>query len=152
MPTHRVLILGGGFGVIAAAVALRERLDPADEVVLTERRTTFVMGLRKNWAVLDPNALADGERPLALLTERGIRVTRDLRSALRTAVRRPFLPARWVLLRVEHRRVQRSTGPHETIAACSSPESLSDYRGTPEGLVTTVARARRIRAPAPPFR
>ena len=43
MPTHRVLILGGGFGGIAAAVALRERLDPADEVVLTERRTTFVM-------------------------------------------------------------------------------------------------------------
>ncbi|HEY8637139.1 MAG TPA: FAD/NAD(P)-binding oxidoreductase, partial [Candidatus Limnocylindrales bacterium] len=74
MPTHRVLILGGGFGGIAAAIALRERLDPADEVVLVERRTTFVMGLRKNWAVLDANALADGERPLALLVDRGIRV------------------------------------------------------------------------------
>jgi sulfide:quinone oxidoreductase len=74
MPTHRVLILGGGFGGIAAALALRERLDPADEVVLIERRTTFVMGLRKNWAVLDPKALTEGERPLALLAERGIRV------------------------------------------------------------------------------
>jgi sulfide:quinone oxidoreductase len=74
MPSHRVLILGGGFGGIAAAVALRGQLDPADEVVLVERRTTFVMGLRKNWAVLDPNALAEGERPLALLAERGIRV------------------------------------------------------------------------------
>ena len=54
MPSHRVLILGGGFGGVAAAVALRGQLDPADEVVLVERRTTFVMGLRKNWAVLDP--------------------------------------------------------------------------------------------------
>ena len=74
MPSHRVLILGGGFGGIAAAVALRGQLDPGDEVVLVERRTTFVMGLRKTWAVLDPNALAAGERPLALLADRGIRV------------------------------------------------------------------------------
>ena len=74
MPSHRVLILGGGFGGIAAAVALRGQLDPADEIVLVERRPTFVMGLRKNWAVLDPNALIEGERPLALLADGGIRV------------------------------------------------------------------------------
>jgi sulfide:quinone oxidoreductase len=74
MPSHRVLVLGGGFGGIAAAVALRGRLDPGDEVVLVERRPSFVMGLRKNWAVLDRNALAEGERPLALLTDRGVRV------------------------------------------------------------------------------
>jgi sulfide:quinone oxidoreductase len=74
VPSHRVLILGGGFGGIAAAVALREQLDPADEIVLVERRSTFVMGLRKNWAVLDANALAAGERPLSLLVDRGIRV------------------------------------------------------------------------------
>lgn len=61
--------LGGGFGGIAAAVALRGQLDPADEIVLVERRPTFVMGLRKNWAELDPNALLEGERPLALLVD-----------------------------------------------------------------------------------
>ena len=71
---HRVLILGGGFGGIATAVALRERLDPADEIVLVDRRTTFVMGLRKNWAVLDEATLGEGERPLALLADRGIKV------------------------------------------------------------------------------
>ena len=74
VPTHRVLILGGGFGGIATAVRLRELLDPADEVVLVDRRSTFVMGLRKNWAVLDERALGDGERPLARLVDRGIRV------------------------------------------------------------------------------
>jgi sulfide:quinone oxidoreductase len=71
---HRVLILGAGFGGIATAVALRERLSPEDEIVLVDRRTTFVMGVRKNWGLLEPAALRDGERPLARLGERGIRI------------------------------------------------------------------------------
>jgi sulfide:quinone oxidoreductase len=71
---HRVLVLGAGFGGIAAAVALRELLEPADEIVLIDRRTTFVMGLRKNWGVLHQGAVEEGERPLARLAERGIRV------------------------------------------------------------------------------
>ncbi|HEV8053610.1 MAG: NAD(P)/FAD-dependent oxidoreductase [Chloroflexi bacterium] len=87
MPTHRVLILGGGFGGIAAAVALRERLDPTDEIVLIDRRTTFIMGLRKNWAVLDARALSEGERPLARLAERGIRVVRGTIDAIHPAER-----------------------------------------------------------------
>ena len=71
---HRVLVLGGGFGGIATAVALRRALDPADEVVLVERRPTFVMGLRKNWALAGTSTIAEGERPLASLEARGIRV------------------------------------------------------------------------------
>src|SRR3972149_614088 len=67
MMTNRVLVLGGGFGGIAGAAARRERLEPGDEVVLVERRTTFVMGLRKNWAVLNAGAVATGERPLSRL-------------------------------------------------------------------------------------
>ncbi len=71
---HRVLILGGGFGGIATAVALRERLSAEDEVVLVERRPTFVMGLRKNWALVGHGTIAEGARPLAALAERGIRL------------------------------------------------------------------------------
>ena len=87
MPTHRVLILGGGFGGIATAVALRAQLDPGDEIVLVERRPTFVMGLRKNWAVLEPNALTEGERPLALLADRGIRLVTGTVGAIQPAER-----------------------------------------------------------------
>jgi sulfide:quinone oxidoreductase len=70
----RVLVLGGGFGGIATAVALRKRLAPEDEVVLIERRTSFVMGLRKNWALMGAAPLEDGERRLELLSGQGIRV------------------------------------------------------------------------------
>ncbi len=79
---HRVLVLGGGFGGIATAVALRSRLDPADEVVLIERRPIFVMGLRKNWAVTGTSTIAEGERPLIDLESRGIRVVAGTITAL----------------------------------------------------------------------
>lgn len=68
----RVLILGGGFGGIATAVALREQLADDAEVVLVDRREEFVIGLRKTWYVLGISPLAYGERPLAQLGRRGI--------------------------------------------------------------------------------
>ena len=70
----RVVILGGGFGGIATAVALRSQLPEADEIVLVDRRDVFVMGLRKTWHVLGISPLAYGERALAMLERRGIRV------------------------------------------------------------------------------
>ena len=36
-----------------------------DEVVLVERRPTFVMGLRKNWALVGASTIAEGERSLS---------------------------------------------------------------------------------------
>jgi sulfide:quinone oxidoreductase len=71
---HRVVVLGGGFGGIATAVALRRRLASVDEVILVERRPTFVMGLRKNWALVGASTIGEGERPLAALGALGIRV------------------------------------------------------------------------------
>lgn len=84
---RRVLILGGGFGGIAAAVGLRDRLEPADKVILVERRPTFVMGLRKNWGLLDPGAIAEGERPYSLLAARGITVVQGTIDAIHPADR-----------------------------------------------------------------
>lgn len=71
---HRVVILGGGFGGIATAVRLRALLPPEDEVVVVERRPTFVMGLRKNWGIAGVATLSAGTRRLAGLTRRGIDV------------------------------------------------------------------------------
>ena len=79
---HRVVVLGGGFGGIAAAVELRERLAPEDEVVLVDRRETFAMGLRKNWGIAGIEPRSVGERRLDGLAERGI----DVRRATVTAI------------------------------------------------------------------
>jgi sulfide:quinone oxidoreductase len=84
---HRVVVLGGGFGGIATACALRDHLPTEDEVVLVERRPTFVMGLRKNWALVGAATLSAGERSLAALRERRIAVRAGTVTAIDPAAR-----------------------------------------------------------------
>jgi sulfide:quinone oxidoreductase len=93
---HRVLVLGGGFGGIATAVALRSQLDPADEVVLVERRATFVMGLRKNWALVRASTLAAGRRSLEALRDRGIEVVSGSIEAIRPDAREADVDGRTI--------------------------------------------------------
>ncbi|SNB67619.1 NAD(P)/FAD-dependent oxidoreductase [Thermoflexus hugenholtzii] len=71
---RRVLILGGGFGGVATAHALRRRLPPEDEIVVVERRPYFMLGLRKTWALIGRGTLEEGRRPLQALERFGIRV------------------------------------------------------------------------------
>jgi sulfide:quinone oxidoreductase len=70
---RRVLILGAGFGGLAAAHRLRAGLEPADEVVVVDRRTHFMMGFRKSWGLVGEAPMADGQRPLSALEAFGIR-------------------------------------------------------------------------------
>jgi sulfide:quinone oxidoreductase len=83
----RVVILGAGFGGIATAVALREQLAPADEIVLVDRRDDFAMGIRKTWAILGISPIAYGTRSLASLAQRGIDVHRGTVTAIDPANR-----------------------------------------------------------------
>ena len=69
----RVLILGGGFGGIATARRLKEKLDEKDEVILVDRRDHFMVGFRKTWALTGQSTLEEGQRPLDSLTSLGIR-------------------------------------------------------------------------------
>ncbi len=69
----RVLILGGGFGGLAAASTLRQTLDPGDEIVLVARDERFAMGWTKIWDLVGIRPLAKGVRDLRALGERGIR-------------------------------------------------------------------------------
>jgi sulfide:quinone oxidoreductase len=69
----RVLVVGGGFGGLAAATELRARLGPDDEVVLVARDDTFAMGFAKLWDLAGTRPLAEGTRPLSRLEDRGIR-------------------------------------------------------------------------------
>ncbi|MEX0868847.1 MAG: FAD/NAD(P)-binding oxidoreductase [Nitriliruptoraceae bacterium] len=68
----RTLVLGGGFGGLAAATHLRRVLPSSDEVVLVARDHRFAMGWAKIWDLVGIRALADGTRELPDLRERGI--------------------------------------------------------------------------------
>jgi len=73
----RVLILGGGFGGIAAARGLKQKLDQKDEVILVDRGDHFMVGFRKTWALTGQSTLEAGQRSIESLTRLGIRVMRD---------------------------------------------------------------------------
>ena len=76
MTGARVVVLGGGFGGITAALELRRRLGPAHTVTLIERSPVFLMGLRKIWMASGRGSRGDGERPLEALRPRGVDVRR----------------------------------------------------------------------------
>jgi len=68
----RTLILGGGFGGIAAAVELRRMAGDDHEIVLIDKDPEFAMGLRKIWELVGDGTIADGSRPRALLERHGV--------------------------------------------------------------------------------
>jgi sulfide:quinone oxidoreductase len=67
-----VVILGGGFGGLAAAAELAEA-HPSLEVTLVDRRDEFFMGFAKLWDLGRVRPLAAGTRPLHALEDRGVR-------------------------------------------------------------------------------
>ena len=73
----RVLILGGGFGGIATARRLKQKLAPDDEVILVDQRAHFMVGFRKNWALVGESTLEEGQKALESLSRFGVRVMRE---------------------------------------------------------------------------
>ena len=73
----RTLVLGGGFGGIAAALELKSLLGDDHEVVLVDRKPEFTMGLRKLWELVGIGTIADGSRSRSLLARHGIRVVEE---------------------------------------------------------------------------
>jgi sulfide:quinone oxidoreductase len=69
----QVLVLGGGFGGVAAAHELRRLLQPDDEVVLVAGSDRFFVGFAKLWDLVGARELADGSARLSGLERHGIR-------------------------------------------------------------------------------
>ncbi len=84
----RTLVLGGGFGGIAVAVELRQRVGEEHEILVLDRRQHFLMGLRKLWALVGMGGLEAGRRPRPALEGHGIRFLRRQVTAIDPAARR----------------------------------------------------------------
>ena len=93
---RRVLILGAGFGGLAAARALRSRLPESDEVVVVDRRSSYVMGLRKWWAIVGRSSLDQGRRDLRDLTRSGIQFVQGTIEAIDPARRSAMVEGRTI--------------------------------------------------------
>jgi len=73
MAGKTVLILGGGWGGIAAAHTLRGLLPPEHRVVVIERRDTFSLCMSNLWIMTgDRKNPAEIERPMSRLAREGI--------------------------------------------------------------------------------
>lgn len=82
MEGKRILILGGGFGGITAALTLRRALGPEHRITLVDRGGAFFMGLRKLWVMDGRGTLAEGTRSLDHLAAEGVDVRRGTVEAI----------------------------------------------------------------------
>lgn len=73
----RTLVLGGGFGGIAASVELKRLLGNDHEVVLVDAKPAFAMGLRKLWELVGHGTIAEGSRVRSLLERHGVSVVEE---------------------------------------------------------------------------
>ena len=73
----RILILGAGFGGLAAASALRKGLDPDHRVIIVDRKKSFMMGLVKLWILEGSRKLEESQTPLDRLNAKGIEYLND---------------------------------------------------------------------------
>lgn len=73
----RIVILGAGFGGLAAANMLRKNLSPDHRVVLIDKKTWFMMGLVKLWVLDGSRNLEESQTPLGGLNAKGIEYLND---------------------------------------------------------------------------
>jgi len=78
----KIVILGGGFGGITAAMELSRGLGTDHTITLVERGAAFMMGLRKLWMVTGRGTRRDGERRLADLRAEGVEIRQETVQAI----------------------------------------------------------------------
>jgi sulfide:quinone oxidoreductase len=73
MVATTTLILGGGFGGIAAANSLRQLVPHEHEIVIIDKSPNFHVGAGKTWVMLGDRTLDQISKPRKSLLDRGIR-------------------------------------------------------------------------------
>ena len=73
----RILILGAGFGGLAAANALRKGLGQEHQIIVIDRKKSFMMGLVKLWILEGSRKLEESQTSLDVLNAKGIEYLND---------------------------------------------------------------------------
>jgi sulfide:quinone oxidoreductase len=81
----RILILGAGFGGLAAANMLRKNLSAEHRVIVLDQKSWFMMGLVKLWILEGSRSLEESQTPLAGLNAKGIEYLNDEVTQIDTA-------------------------------------------------------------------
>jgi len=68
----KIVILGGGFGGLAAANELRENLTQDTRITIVDRKDWFMMDLVKLWIMTGKREFETSKRPLENVTKKGI--------------------------------------------------------------------------------
>src|SRR3990172_11533017 len=91
MSASTTLILGGGFGGISAASALRGLLPAEHEIAVVDQTSHFYVGAGKTWVALGERTYEQISRPRAELLAPGVRFVQTRVAALELA-ERPGVP------------------------------------------------------------
>ncbi|HEX2275393.1 MAG TPA: FAD/NAD(P)-binding oxidoreductase [Acidimicrobiales bacterium] len=83
-----VVVLGGGFGGLAAVHTLRARLGDGVDITLVDRGDRFFMGFAKLWDLAGIRPLEEGSARLSGLTARGVRLVQAEVTAMEPRARR----------------------------------------------------------------
>lgn len=73
----RILILGAGFGGLAASNILRKSLSQDHQVIVIDKKKSFMMGLVKLWILDGTRKLEESQTPLDGLNAKGIEYLND---------------------------------------------------------------------------
>ena len=75
--TKNILILGGGFGGLAAANELRENLPADVKITIIDKKDYFMMDLVKLWILNGTREFEFSKRPLQPITKKGIDIINE---------------------------------------------------------------------------
>ena len=156
-----VVILGGGFGGLAAAHELRTA-HPDLDVTLVDRRDHFYMGFAKLWDLGGMRPLAEGTRSLTTLRDRGVELLQteiaEIDPTTRTVVTgegRLEADALLVALGAAHspKHLQLLAGPgaHDLYDAAALPAMHADLDAVTEGTVLVSILGGPFQCPPAPF-
>jgi sulfide:quinone oxidoreductase len=157
-----VVILGGGFGGLAAVDTLRSRLGDSVDITLVDRNDRFFMGFAKLWDLAGIRALDDGSAPLSRLSDRGVNFVQAEVRAIDPEARRvetsagafeadALLVALGAPNNPGHVQLLRAAGAYDLYDAASLPAIHQALHSIQSGRVLVALLGQPFKCPPAPF-